>query len=111
MNEVPHQGPLGGVLAGLRSCPGRTGLFLAVDLVTDRTYENFELRLQWKVEKAGNSGIMFNVIESDEFAQTWHSGPEIQILDNDNHPDAKEKHLAGDLYDLLPGWLHSRKAS
>ena len=75
-----------------------------VDLVTDRSWQNFELRLQWTVEVAGSSGIMFNVVESDAFENTWHSGPEIQILDNDNHPDAVEKRLAGDLYDLLPGW-------
>ncbi|MCW8924915.1 MAG: sulfatase-like hydrolase/transferase [Xanthomonadales bacterium] len=75
-----------------------------VDLVTDDTYGNFELRLQWMVSDAGDSGILFNVVESDAFEQAWQSGPEIQILDNDNHPDAVEKHLAGDLYDLLSGW-------
>jgi hypothetical protein len=75
-----------------------------VDLVTDDVYENYELRLQWKVAEAGNSGILFHVQEDGSFEQAWHSGPEIQILDNDNHPDAIEKHLAGDLYDMLPGW-------
>ena len=75
-----------------------------VDLVTDRSYTNFELCLQWKVSPEANSGIMFNVSEAEDLARTWHSGPEVQILDNDNHPDAAEKHLAGDLYDLLPGW-------
>jgi arylsulfatase A-like enzyme len=80
-----------------------------IDLVTDKAYENFELRLQWKVPVAGNSGIMFNVVESDAFEQTWQSGPEIQILDNDNHPDATETHLAGELYDLQPGWYRLRR--
>ena len=92
--------------------PGSVGGLLTVngdtkdraDLVTVEQFKNFELRLQWKVEEAGNSGIMFNVVEAPGLKATWHSGPEIQILDNYNHNDAVEKHLAGDLYDLLPGW-------
>ena len=75
-----------------------------VDLVTEDTYDNFELRLQWMVPVSGDSGILFHVAGSEQFDAAWHSGPEIQILDNDNHPDAVEKHLAGDLYDLLSGW-------
>ena len=81
------------------------------DLVFDKAFENFELRLQWKVAEAGNSGIMFNVNESADTDKSWHTGPEIQILDNENARDAVEKHLAGDLYDLLPGWYRMGRAA
>ncbi|MEZ4987497.1 MAG: DUF1080 domain-containing protein [Saprospiraceae bacterium] len=30
------------------------------DIVTDQEFENFELRLEWKIAPCGNSGIMFN---------------------------------------------------
>jgi hypothetical protein len=37
-----------------------------------------------------------------KYAYAWQTGPEMQVLDNAGHPDAKiEKHRAGDLYDLV----------
>ncbi len=72
------------------------------DLVTDEEFENFELELEWKIDSCGNSGIMFNVVESPEYKNTYLTGPEMQVLDNACHPDSKyEKHRAGDLYDLI----------
>jgi len=73
------------------------------DLVTLKDYKDFELELDWKISKNGNSGIMFNVIEDPKFGAPYLTGPEIQILDNEGHPDGKiHKHRAGDLYDLIP---------
>lgn len=72
------------------------------DIITDGTYQNFELALEWKISECGNSGIMFNVQEEDQYGTVWQTGPEIQVLDNSCHPDAKiHKHRAGDLYDLI----------
>lgn len=72
------------------------------DLVTDKEYGNFELKLEWKVAPNANSGILFFVQETPEFKQTYSTGPEMQVLDNDGHPDGKIiKHRAGDLYDLI----------
>ena len=72
------------------------------DILTDGTYENFELQLEWKISACGNSGIMFNVNESPDYKRTYHTGPEMQVLDNTCHPDAKiETHRAGDLYDMI----------
>ncbi|MFS8615712.1 MAG: DUF1080 domain-containing protein [Solitalea sp.] len=71
------------------------------DILTAGIYENFELRLEWKISPNGNSGIIYNVVEGEHPA-TYHTGPEMQVLDNDGHPDGKiEKHRAGDLYDLV----------
>jgi cytochrome c len=72
------------------------------DLITAGEYEDFELTLEWKIAKCGNSGILFNVKEADNFNSVWETGPEMQVLDNTCHPDARiEKHRAGDLYDLM----------
>jgi hypothetical protein len=72
------------------------------DLVTNDEYENFDLKVDWKISPAGNSGILFYVQEGPKFGETYHSGPEMQVLDNAAHPDAKIiKHRAGDLYDLI----------
>jgi cytochrome c len=72
------------------------------DLVTVGEYENFELSLEWKIQACGNSGVMFNVQEGASNTTPWQTGPEMQVLDNECHPDAKIiKHRAGDLYDLI----------
>jgi len=73
------------------------------DLLTNDEYGNFDLRLQWKISKAGNSGILFYVQEdTTKYKETYFTGPEMQVLDNNGHPDAKiYKHRAGDLYDLI----------
>lgn len=72
------------------------------DIITIDEFENFELMLEWKIDSCGNSGIMFNVVENEEFKNTYLTGPEMQVLDNSCHPDAKiVKHRAGDLYDLI----------
>jgi hypothetical protein len=55
------------------------------DLVTVEKFADFDLRLEWRLEKGGNSGIFFRV--TDEGEQAWHSGPEFQILDNAVHKD------------------------
>lgn len=73
------------------------------DLVTEKSYSNFDLKLDWKVAPGSNSGIIFLVQEDTaKFSQTYSSGPEMQVLDNEGHPDGKiTKHRAGDLYDLI----------
>jgi hypothetical protein len=73
------------------------------DMVTNEEYENFHLKVDWKISPKGNSGIIFLVNEdSMKYKNTYNTGPEMQVLDNNGHPDAKIiKHRAGDLYDLV----------
>ncbi len=72
------------------------------DIITDKMYENYELSLEWKIGNCGNSGIIFNVVEDEKYQFVWLTGPEMQVLDNTCHPDAKiETHRAGDLYDMI----------
>ncbi|KAA0991293.1 3-keto-disaccharide hydrolase [Dyadobacter aurulentus] len=76
------------------------------DLVTDKEYGDFELELEWKIAEAGNSGIIYHVIEDKKYCCPYSTGPEIQILDDVKHPDAKAgkngNHKSGSLYDMLP---------
>lgn len=73
------------------------------DLVTDGTYSNFDLKIEWKISPKGNSGILFYVQEDTaKYHEPYFTGPEMQVLDTDGHPDGKIiKHHAGDLYDLI----------
>ncbi len=72
------------------------------DIITDGDYENYELRLDWKIGPCGNSGIIYNVVEDKKYEYVWLTGPEMQVLDNTCHPDAMyPKHRAGDLYDMI----------
>ena len=76
---------------------------LSNDLVSQDEYDNFHLKLDWKISPKGNSGIIFFVNEDTaKYKQTYLTGLEMQVLDNDGHPDGKIiKHRAGDLYDLI----------
>jgi len=82
---------------------GRTKAKDGGDLMTLKQYENFELSLEWNISDCGNSGILFCVVEGPEYDRVYHTGPEMQVLDNTCHPDAKiHTHRAGDLYDMIP---------
>lgn len=72
------------------------------DLVSDSAFENYHLSLEWKISPNGNSGVIFGVKDDKKYEHTWHTGMEMQVLDNDGHPDGKiTKHRAGNLYDLV----------
>jgi len=74
------------------------------DIVTDKIYKNFELSIEWNISEGGNSGIFWGVQEGELHNKPYATGPEIQVLDNERHPDAKANpkfHQAGALYDLV----------
>lgn len=71
-----------------------------IDLISRRRYRNFVLSLEWWLPEAGNSGIMYRA--SEDWPETWQSGPEMQLLDDLQHPDgARPETRCGALYDLL----------
>lgn len=73
----------------------------AGDIVTDETFRNFELSLQWKVLPGGNAGIFYRASENAQLI--WHTAPEMQVLDDELHPDGgSELTSAGALYALYP---------
>lgn len=82
--------------------PGQEG---GGDIITTEKYENFILKMDWKVTKGANSGIFYKAMEQPNQAIYW-SALEYQILDNENHPDASQgengNRKSGSLYDLIP---------
>ena len=72
------------------------------DLITDNEYENYELTLEWKIAEGGNSGVIFSVHEDPKFDETYVTGIEMQVLDDQKAEDNKlANHRAGSLYDML----------
>lgn len=72
------------------------------DLVTDKEYTNFELRLDWKIPVGGNSGVIFSIHEDSAYGATYLTGMEMQVLDDIKAEDNKQpNHLAGSLYDMI----------
>ena len=84
------------------------------DLIFAHKFKNFELELEWKISKGGNSGILYlaqEVTSTDKDGKEvlepiYISAPEFQVLDNANHPDAKlgkdNNRQAASLYDMIP---------
>ena len=84
------------------------------DLIFAHKFKNFELELEWKISKGGNSGILYlaqEVTTKDKDGNTvvepiYISAPEYQLLDNENHPDAKlgkdNNRQSASLYDMIP---------
>jgi hypothetical protein len=75
------------------------------DLMTKDTFHDFELTWDWKISRAGNSGVKYNVSEEISIAAAPNHaalGFEYQILDDSLHEDSKvPSHRAGALYDLI----------
>jgi len=85
---------------------------IPVGIVTKRQFADFELELEWNISPGGNSGVFFHVVEHDGLQRASRSGIEMQILDNENHPDAIDpRKRAGAAYDLYaPGRAVARPA-
>ena len=81
----------------LKTVPGEKG----IDIISDETFKDFELQLEWKLQSGGNSGIFYFATEEGDFI--WQSAPEMQVLDNISHQDGlRDETSAGALYDLIP---------
>jgi hypothetical protein len=66
-----------------------------------KKFKNFELSVDWKTSKMGNSGIFYDVREVPG-QPIYYAAPEVQVLDNVDATDNKlANHLAGSLYDML----------
>ncbi len=76
------------------------------DLITKKTFQNFELKFEWKISEGGNSGVKYNVDEDISIKNGWTGalGYECQVLDDDKHSDnLNPTHRSGSLYDMIEG--------
>lgn len=77
------------------------GKMSGTDLVTAEPYGAFELTLDWRVQKGGNSGVLYLARHVDGAPLLYQTGLEMQVLDNEGHSDGKiPTHRAGALYDM-----------
>jgi 3-keto-disaccharide hydrolase len=79
------------------------------DLITKDEFGDFELELEWKIGRAGNSGIFYRGIEDPDFKgrpnddRIYTTGPEYQLLDDNEAEDNKSRlTCAGANYGLYP---------
>jgi len=74
-------------------------------LFAKKKFSNFDLKIEWKISQGGNSGIFYLGKEVEGWP-IYKTAPEMQVLDNERHPDAllgkNGNRKAGSLYDLLP---------
>lgn len=99
-------GPLWSVVDGAIKCDGE-GLTegtadIGGSLITVKSYDNFDLTLEWKVSPGGNSGIHYHVVEKPEYPHEFDTGPEFQVMDDAGWKGdpLKEEQKAGSNYDM-----------
>lgn len=73
----------------------------SIDLVTTEKFNDFDLKFQWKISPAGNSGVKYMVKEG----KTGRAGVgyEYQVLDDEKNEDSSNgpERLAGAVYYLF----------
>lgn len=78
------------------------------DLLSKEIYQNFDLKLEWKISVAGNSGIF--ILADETGKQIYSHAVEVQILDNKRHADNKvASHLSGSIYDMIASPSESQR--
>ena len=72
------------------------------DIITEKTYSNFELEVEFKITEGANSGIKYFVDPNLNKGEGPTIGSEYQILDDKKHPGVKGNRTIASLYDLIP---------
>jgi len=75
-------------------------------LMTEKEYGDFELRLEYKMPKHGNSGV---ALRSPLKGDPAYAGMEIQLLDDANWKDLRPAQYTGSIYDVVPPSKHVSK--
>ncbi len=89
---------------------GEAGAVDGGDIIYTNEVKNFEFTFEWKVAQGSNSGVFYMAKEiqreDGSYLPIYYSAPEYQILDNENHPDAKlgvdGNRQSASLYDMIP---------
>lgn len=76
------------VLNGQLYCKSSKDVKQRADLITVNEYDNFELSLDWKVDKGANSGVIYRVKETS--GPSYETGPEYQLIDDEGYPQKLE---------------------
>ena len=80
-----------------------TGSAESLDILTNKKYRNFALSLEYKLSKAANSGIIYQIAEDPKYKFPYETGPEFQVIDHQNWPDKLEDwQMNGANYAMYP---------
>ncbi|MFT6872937.1 MAG: hypothetical protein ACJAVN_001949 [Roseivirga sp.] len=72
-------------------------------IMTKRDFGNFQLELEYKISKGGNSGVFYHVVEKAEWGHDYASGPEYQILDDEfSRSESEPYKMAAASYAMYP---------
>jgi hypothetical protein len=73
------------------------------DIITNKVYKSFAFSIEYKLTKGANSGIIFQVAEDPKYKFPYETGPEFQIIDQENWPDSLEDwQICGANYAMYP---------
>ncbi len=68
------------------------------DIVSEKEFENFILKWNWKLGPHGNSGLIYHVVEAPQYKAAYETGPEYQLIEDEDFRDEN-----GNAY-LLEEW-------
>lgn len=73
------------------------------DIITNKVYRNFALSVEYKLTKAANSGIIYQIAEDTIYKFPYETGPEFQVIDHEGWPDQLEDwQINGANYAMYP---------
>jgi hypothetical protein len=74
------------------------------DILYEKEFSNFHLKMDWKISEGGKSGVFYLGKEVEDWP-VWKTAPEMQLIDNENNPEAlignDGTRKAGSLYGLI----------
>ena len=77
-------------------------------LMTEKEYGDFEVRLEFKMPKMGNSGV---ALRSPMEGDPAYVGMEIQLLDEENYKGLRPEQYTGSIYDVVAPSKHVTKSA
>ena len=81
-----------------------------VDLITREPFGDFTLTFDWRLPRAGSTAVLYRVQE--EAGPPSHTGPAMQLLDDEHHPDGADSLTScGALYGLMAPWHDLRSSA
>jgi hypothetical protein len=87
-----------------------TGGAESQDIITEKTYKNFALSVDYKVTPAANSGVIYQIKEDPAYKFPYETGPEMQIVDDDGWPGGLEEwQKSGASYAMYPAKVKAIK--
>jgi hypothetical protein len=72
-------------------------------LMTEKEYGDFDLRLEYRMSKLGNSGV---ALRAPMHGNPSYQGMEIQLIDDANWPNLRPSQFTGSIYDVVAPSVH-----